>query len=129
MRTEQAFPISTPTVLSEIVEHLPSQLTGLNGDAYTSVCHYPGLNVTETSCFVTRSADSSASVLTLSFVPGSREDWLAALQQVKSVTVDNVEYDLLGAKREETIGEMKSSKWVAYAVHATILRFWELTKV
>ena len=129
MCTEQAFPISTPTVLSEIVEHLPSQLTGLNGDAYTSVCHYPGLNVTETSCFVTRSADSSASVLTLSFVPGSREDWLAALQQVKSVTVDNVEYDLLGAKREETIGEMKSSKWVAYAVHATILRFWELTKV
>ncbi|KAH9913104.1 uncharacterized protein B0H18DRAFT_1088202 [Fomitopsis serialis] len=117
-----------PTVLSEIVEHLPSQLTGLNGDSYSSVCYYPGLNVTATPCFVTRSADSSASVLTLSFVPGAREDWLASLHQVKSVTVDNVEYDLVGAKREETIGEMKSSKWVAYAVHATILRFWELTK-
>lgn len=62
-------------------------------------------------------------------MPGAREDTLSALQQVKSVTVGNVEYDLLSAKREETIGEMQSSKWVAYALHATILRFWELMKV
>ncbi|TFY54330.1 hypothetical protein EVJ58_g8927 [Rhodofomes roseus] len=127
-KEKTAFPATTPAVLSEIVEHLPSQLTGLKGDSYSSVCYHPGLNVTATPCFVTRSSDSSASVLTLSFVSGATEDWLASLQQVKSVTVDNVEYDLVGAKREETIGEMKSSKWVAYAVHATILRFWELTK-
>jgi len=68
-------------------------------------------------------------MLTLSFEPGKREEWLAALRQVKSVTIDGVEFDLQGAKREQTIGEMKSSKWVAYALRATFLRFWELTKV
>lgn len=32
-------------------------------------------------------------------------------------------------KTQETIGEMKSSKWIAYALRALVIRFWELTKV
>ena len=31
-------------------------------------------------------------------------------------------------KRSESISEMKSSKWVAYALGALVVRFWELTK-
>ncbi|PCH44816.1 3-hydroxy-3-methylglutaryl-coenzyme A reductase [Wolfiporia cocos MD-104 SS10] len=115
-------------VLSEITEHLPSQLTGLSGEPYATVCYYPSSNLSSVPCFVSRSSDSASAALTLSFVPGAREDWLSALRQVKSITVDSVEYDLQEAKREETIGEMKSSKWVAYALRATFVRFWELAK-
>lgn len=120
---------SKPSVLSQITQHLPEQLTGLSDEPYASACYHPASNLTSVPCFVATSSDSTSSTLTLSFLPGAREDWLAALRHVKSVTVDGLEYDLHGAKREETIGEMKSSKWVAYALRATFLRFWELTKV
>ncbi|OSX63533.1 hypothetical protein POSPLADRAFT_1169005 [Postia placenta MAD-698-R-SB12] len=119
---------SKPSVLSQITQHLPEQLTGLSDEPYTSACYHPASNLSSVPCFVATSSDSTSSTLTLSFLPGAREDWLAALRHVKSVTVDGLEYDLHGAKREETIGEMKSSKWVAYALRAAFLRFWELTK-
>ena len=68
-------------------------------------------------------------VVSLSFSPGAREDWLGALRRDKEIVVDGVKYVVDAGKREESIGEMKSSKWVAYALSALVLRFWELTKV
>lgn len=39
-----------------------------------------------------------------------------------------VEYRLQ-SHSDETIGEMKGGKWVAYAARAFVMRFWELAKV
>lgn len=81
------------------------------------------------SCFISVSEPSATPTLTLSFKPGTREDWLGALRREKTILVDGVKYDVDAGKRQESIGEMKSTKWVAYALSALVLRFWELTKV
>lgn len=66
--------------------------------------------------------------MTLSFTPGAREDWVAALKRMTSFTVDGARYEVQSPKRTVPIGEMKSSKWVAYALGALVLRFWELAQ-
>ena len=114
---------------STVAQHLVSSLPALSGKAYSSICHHAGANVSETPCFINVSEPGSAPTLTLSFKPGAREDWLAALRQQNTIVVDGVKYVVDAGKRQESIGEMKSSKWVAYALSALVLRFWELAKV
>ena len=106
-----------------------SSVPTLSGKAYSSVCHVPGSNASDVSCFISVSEPSATPTLTLSFKPGTREDWLGALRREKTILVDGVKYDVDAGKRQESIGEMKSTKWVAYALSALVLRFWELTKV
>ena len=120
---------ATPLDASAVAQHLVSELPSLSGKAYPSICHYPGSNLSSVACFTTVSEPGASPVLTLSFKPGSREDWIGALKQAKNLIVDGVKYELDAGKRQESIGEMKSSKWVAYALSALVLRFWELTKV
>ena len=91
------------------------------------MCHRS--NVSGTSCFTSVSGPGSSPILTLSFKPGTRDDWLGSLRKEKMITLDGVKYSIDAGKRQESIGEMESSKWVAYAVSALVLRFWELTKV
>ncbi|KAJ8474611.1 hypothetical protein ONZ51_g7113 [Trametes cubensis] len=119
---------ATPLDASAVAQHLVSELPSLSGKAYPSICHYPGSNLSSVACFTTVSEPGASPVLTLSFKPGSREDWIGALKQAKNLIVDGVKYELDAGKRQESIGEMKSSKWVAYALSALVLRFWELTK-
>jgi len=71
-----------------------------------------------------------SSILTLSFVPGSSDDFIGALKQHAhfSDAEFGVEYQVEG-RQVETIGEMKSGKWVAYAARALVVRFWDLAKV
>lgn len=45
-----------------------------------------------------------------------------------SLTVNGMQYEVQSPKRTETIGEMKSSKWVAYALWTLVMRFWDLAK-
>ncbi|KAI0747021.1 3-hydroxy-3-methylglutaryl-coenzyme A reductase [Daedaleopsis nitida] len=113
---------------SAVSQHLVSQVPSLSGKAYSSICHVPGVNASETACFTSVSEPGAASTLTLSFKPGMREDWLGALKREQTIVVDGVKYDVDAGKRHESIGEMKSGKWVAYALSALVLRFWELTK-
>ncbi|KAJ8455317.1 hypothetical protein ONZ51_g12514 [Trametes cubensis] len=119
---------ATPLDASTVAQYLVSELPSLSGKAYPSICHYPGSNLSSVACFTTVSEPGASPVLTLSFKPGSREDWIGALKQAKNLIVDGVKYELDAGKRQESIGEMKSSKWVAYALSALVLRFWELTK-
>lgn len=112
---------------SAISQHLVSNVPALSGKAYSSICHHP--NVSGTSCFTSVSGPGSSPILTLSFKPGTRDDWLGSLRKEKTITLDGVKYSIDAGKRQESIGEMQSSKWVAYAVSALVLRFWELTKV
>jgi hydroxymethylglutaryl-CoA reductase (NADPH) len=66
----------------------------------------------------------------LSFVPGSSDDFVNAIKQRAhfSDAEFGVKYHV-EARQVETIGEMKSGKWVAYAARALVVRFWDLAKV
>ena len=66
--------------------------------------------------------------MTLSFAPGAREDWIGALKRMTSFSVNGTRYEVQSSKRTESIGEMKSSKWVAYALWALVMRFYELAQ-
>ena len=71
-----------------------------------------------------------SSVLSLAFKAGSREDWTSALKRETAFpSEDGVRYEVYKMKPETTIGDMESSKWVAYALRASVMRFWELAKV
>lgn len=99
-------------------------MRALSGETYSSLCHIPSLNATDIDCFTSL----SPGVLTLSFAPGTRDDWIGAFKRSASFNVDGTTYEVQNPKRSETIGEMKSSKWVAYALGALVVRFWELIK-
>lgn len=76
------------------------------------------------------SQGSDSQTVTLSFVPGAQEEFANALMTKTFYPADSfgVEYQLQ-SRSDESIGEMKSGKWIAYAARALIMRFWELAKV
>ncbi|KAH9849592.1 3-hydroxy-3-methylglutaryl-coenzyme A reductase [Lenzites betulinus] len=113
---------------SAVAQHLVSELPSLSGKTYPSICHHSGPNVSSISCFTTVSEAGASPSLTLSFQPGHRDDWMAALRRENTIFVDGMKYEVDAGKRHISIGEMKSSKWVAYALSALVLRFWELAK-
>ncbi|KAI0341378.1 hypothetical protein BDW22DRAFT_1408044 [Trametopsis cervina] len=115
-----------PSSLATVAEKL-SGLEALTGKTYPSLCHVPSVNNATSSpveCFTSVSSSS----VTFSFQAGTREEWIGALKRGSSFTVDGTRYDVQNPKRSETIGEMKSSKWVAYALWGLGVRFYELAK-
>jgi hydroxymethylglutaryl-CoA reductase (NADPH) len=64
----------------------------------------------------------------LSFTPGAREDFIGALQKKGTIQGDqwNVKYQI-EAREQDSV--KKSGRWVGYAAHALIVRFWHLAKV
>ncbi|KAJ3537939.1 hypothetical protein NM688_g6593 [Phlebia brevispora] len=110
--------------LSGVATELQTSLRALSGETYPSLCHAPSLNGTDIDCFTSLSSGA----LTLSFAPGTRDDWVNALKRTGSFHVDGTTYAVQNPKRSESIGEMKSSKWIAYALGALVVRFWDLTK-
>ncbi|KAK7684973.1 hypothetical protein QCA50_011808 [Cerrena zonata] len=107
--------------LSTIANQLIEDVLSLSGKSYGEICHSPS-NVS--TCF-THLDDNT---LTLSFAPSARDDWTSALKQAGKFQVGDYQFEVQSIKREEPISEMKSGKWVAYALRALVLRFWELTK-
>ena len=82
-------------------------------------------------CFTdVTSSTTRSSILTLSFIPGSTGDFIDAIKQHAHFVEDEfgVKYHVEG-RQVETIGEMRSGKWVAYAARALVIRFWDLAKV
>lgn len=76
---------------------------------------------------------ASQAQVALAFLPGSREEWINTLKTVGEFIDENgvtfeVEHPPNGAD-DVDIGQMRSGKWVAYAVRALIMRFWALAKV
>lgn len=98
-----------------------------SGVAYGSICFRFAANRSE--CFTHSASNLPASnVLTLSFAPGTREDFVGALHKRAPAFHDqlNVKYHVEG--RDEDVMK-KSGRWLGYAVSALIVRFWELAKV
>ncbi|KDQ60160.1 hypothetical protein JAAARDRAFT_205176 [Jaapia argillacea MUCL 33604] len=127
-------PISTS--LHTLTSILTTSFPSLSGKPYPALCHSPTTNLSSSNqCFTSHTSLSPRSeVLTLTFQPGSRDEFVGSLKRTASFFGGDEEFDLEGVKfnvegrREEKIGEMKSGKWIAYAARAMVLRFWDLAK-
>jgi hydroxymethylglutaryl-CoA reductase (NADPH) len=114
--------------LSDFTDYLTRGLVLHSGDGYNSICFRLQANQSS-ECF-THSVSNlpTSDVLTLSFTPGTREEFVNALHRRAPAFHDqfNVKYHIEG--REGDIMK-KSGRWVGYAIRALIVRFWDLAKV
>ena len=114
--------------IDNLTHHISDVFVTPAGQTYSARCfHLTGDN----QCFTEVSSQSSGpQTVTLSFVPGAHEEFANALTTETSYPADSfgVQYRIQ-SRSDETIGEMKSGKWIAYAARASVMRFWELAKV
>ena len=117
--------------VQQLVEFITHDFKAKGGLSYPSLCYrIPG----SSECFVSVHRTPRTQILTLAF-PALKSarfvDALSSLQlsphiQLKS-SLSHVNFDIIG--KEESIAEMRSGKWVAYAGRAFVIRFWRLAKV
>ncbi|KZT34793.1 hypothetical protein SISSUDRAFT_991369 [Sistotremastrum suecicum HHB10207 ss-3] len=112
-------PASPLPSLSDLTHYLTHSLQSRYGHSYSDLCFSAN-----TSCI----APSAANTVTLAFRPEGRDEFVQALKNTPFPS------ERLGAKfqiqrpQRDTIAEMRSGKWVAYAARALVLRFWELAQ-
>lgn len=114
--------------IDNLTHYITDLFTTPSDQTYSAVCFHL---TADNRCFTEVSIQASGSqTVSLSFVPGAHEEFTNALMAKTSYPVDSfgVEYRLQ-SHSDETIGEMKGGKWVAYAARAFVMRFWELAKV
>lgn len=121
----------------EFTHHLTHELVTSNERTYKSLCYRPISQIDNTTisgqCFTSTSAVTPRSTLfSMSFRADTRDEFVRSIMHK---TTFGVAEDLGGVRyyvesREiESIGDMKSAKWVAYAARALVMRFWDLLKV
>ncbi len=117
--------------VQQLIDFIMNDLKAKGGLSYPSSCYkIPGTF----ECFVSVHRTLRTQILTLA-LPASMSDrfvdalsslqWSPRTQLKGSLT--HVNFDIIG--KEESIAEMRSGKWVAYAVRAFVVRFWRLAKV
>ncbi|KAI0047708.1 hypothetical protein FA95DRAFT_1492178 [Auriscalpium vulgare] len=135
---------SSTLILSRLAPHIQSSLDNVthfltqrfatsSGLTYPNLCY--SLTGTEedveTPCFTSTASDSGKSeVLTLSFTPGSREEFISALKKqgtFASEEFGNIKY-VVENSEAEAVAAMRSGRWVAYVARNLVVRLWELTK-
>lgn len=139
MDTEPIFQ-STLNLTNYILHSLPSLN---NGRKFSSICHRVdsiSLNRShdvsipllggKSPCFTPQSTSPKSFTQTLSFIPGTREDFISALTRHARIGPDEngVRFNI-EAKQIEQLVQMKSGRWIGYAARALVMRFWELAKV
>lgn len=112
--------------LANFTDYLKKDLA-FHSDVYNSICfRFPANQSSE--CF-THSVSNlpTSEVLTLSFAPGTREDFINAFHRRAPAFHDqfNVKYHVEGRDGDAM---KKSGRWFGYAVRALIVRFWDLAK-
>ncbi|KAH7869130.1 hydroxymethylglutaryl-coenzyme A reductase-domain-containing protein [Lentinula edodes] len=121
------------TDLTESVLNFTKEIpTSISGFAYDNACFRPVSSEAlelEAPCFTNELVKSRSIHQTLAFTPGVKEDFTVAFDRLikSSPFHGGVEFEV-EAKQAEAIGDMKSSKWVAYAATALVVRFWDLAK-
>ncbi|KZT28046.1 hypothetical protein NEOLEDRAFT_1059551 [Neolentinus lepideus HHB14362 ss-1] len=118
--------------VNQLISHLTHQFPALSGYEYPSLCYgnSPANSSSETTaCFTSVTAQPRSTVLTLSFTPGDRDDFVSALKRHANFenSANGVSFQV-EEQPSENIGEMKSGKWVVYALRALVMRFWELAR-
>ncbi len=102
-----------------LLRFLTNQLTTQHGQKYPQLCF--SINA---SC-VTAAAPNS---LTLAFSPGATGQYLQALAASALPPAEDGTH-LKVVQSPETIVDMRSGRWIAYAGRALVVRFWNLAKV
>ncbi|TDL24375.1 hypothetical protein BD410DRAFT_854619 [Rickenella mellea] len=96
----------------------------ISGEGYGSICH---TYVNSSQCF-TAFSNSTAPTVTLSFLPGTRDDFV---EQIKNhglpQNFHGVEF-LKPITSEGQSRELGGSKWLTFALRALFLRFWDLAR-
>lgn len=114
--------------IDNLTHYISDEFVIPSGQTYSTLCfHATG----QDHCFTEVSSEATGPrTVTLSFVPGAHEEFADALKAKIVYPADTfgVQYRMQ-SRSDETIGEMKSGKWIAYAARALIMRFWELAKV
>ena len=114
--------------ISNFTDYLTQDLVVNSGDAYNSICFRLTANQSS-ECFTHSASDlPTSNVLTLSFAPGAREDFMSTFTKRAPAFHDqlNVKYQVEG-RDGETV--KKGGRWIGYAVGALVVRFWGLAKV
>jgi hydroxymethylglutaryl-CoA reductase (NADPH) len=110
-------------------KQVPTLLQSSSGFAYNESCFRPVTLDFEAACFTDELLNVRSIHQILAFTPGVKEDFMTAFSRlIRSATPENVAFEV-EAKQAESIGDMKSTKWVAYAATALVVRFWDLAKV
>ncbi|TFY79244.1 hypothetical protein EWM64_g4768 [Hericium alpestre] len=120
--------------LANWTRYLTHEFPTTSGNVYPNLCYHPTVGSTpetSTPCFTSIFAESPKSdILTLSFAPGARDEFMAAFKKeavFASEQFGSVKYVIEQAE-SESIEEMKSGKWMAYAARTMVMRFWDLAK-
>ena len=102
-----------------LLRFLTNQLTTQHGQKYPQLCF--SINA---SCVTTVTPNS----LTLAFSPGATSPYLHALTaSALPPAEDGTHFKVV--QSVETIMDMRSGRWIAYAGRALVVRFWNLAKV
>lgn len=129
-------PLEPAALIHESVDNFTDYLvlgfSSQSGHKYSSLCHRAAnLSLLGSPCFTdVASLTPRSSILTLSFAPDAADEFMAALKRHGKFVGDKfgVQFQIQ-ERQSETIGEMKSGKWIAYAARALVMRFWDLAKV
>lgn len=124
-------PLTTPVLASSILNatnHLSTSYHAASGLTYPSTCYRPANNTGP--CFTHQHTTLRTFTHTLAFVPGARDSYVAALlHSTAPPDAAGTSFSILPngpPPSEPIIGQMKSSKWIAYAARALVLRFYTL---
>ena len=110
--------------LEKIEEYLKTSLS-FSEKSYPSLCYGVPVNSTSTECFTSHSTGSRTSTLTLSFLPGAREDFISALKR-QSLPDDQASGIRFVVETPRTTAEvLQRGRWMAYAVRALFMRFYD----
>ncbi|GJJ10499.1 hypothetical protein Clacol_004725 [Clathrus columnatus] len=110
--------------LVDLMAYLTKNIQTRDGMTYDNGLCYKA----NSECFSVYQPENG--LFTLAFLPGSREAWSVALASQHSVIQQSFHFQVEPAhtNNPESIAEMRSGKWVAYAARAFVLRFWDLLK-
>ncbi|EIN08882.1 hypothetical protein PUNSTDRAFT_86951 [Punctularia strigosozonata HHB-11173 SS5] len=122
-------------LLDSAAHALTQDVVSSSGNAYSTLCYTPeSTNTTSAACFAYTSPRTHD--LTLAFAPGARDAFLAALKRRSPLTLADSALELhlessgaaSAAPQDSAIASMKSGRWVAHALRATVARFWALAQ-
>lgn len=118
--------------VDNFTDYLALEFTSESGHKYNALCHRAvNLSLLGSPCFTdVASLNPRSSILTLSFTPDATDEFVATLKKQGEFAGDKFGVHFqIEERQNETIGDMKSGKWIAYAARALVMRFWELGKV
>ncbi|TDL16821.1 hypothetical protein BD410DRAFT_591341 [Rickenella mellea] len=109
-----------------LTNELPPSTPGLG---YEDICYKDTMDTKSSSeCFTAYSDSETPTIITLSFVPGTRDEFLEAVKhQALPGNYHDAHFTL---KSHTSAGQSREgrSRWLTFALRALILRFWDLSR-